>query len=190
MDKEPLRILGVRTIFESKKFRIVEQNIEFPDGHYETWEHAELKGLGGVRILAVNENNELLLVREFRGAAGKSILRLPTGAIKEGESIEKAALRELEEEAGFLAQKIQFIETQETTSSYYKPGPLHSFLAKNLIPTQQKRDPGEQTMELLFVPLERAYQMAADIEIKDPQTIYGVFLLKKYLQVQSSPFRA
>lgn len=180
MTKIPPKVVQSKTLCESRKFRVIEEEIEFSDGSREFWEYAEQKGRGGVRILAVTSKNDLLFVREYRAAARKYVVRVPTGAIADEESPKKAALRELEEETGFRAENIVQIGKTSTTSSYYKTPPMWLFFAKNLTKTREKRDKGEQDMEILTIPLTRVYEMVENLEIEDPSTIYAILALKKW----------
>ncbi|KKU85741.1 MAG: hypothetical protein UY15_C0023G0003 [Parcubacteria group bacterium GW2011_GWA2_47_9] len=57
----PLRSVGEpEALFESRKFFVISQEMEFPDGRNETWEYVEQKGWGGVRICALTDKNELM----------------------------------------------------------------------------------------------------------------------------------
>ena len=178
------KVLGSHVLFEAKKIRLVEDELEFPDGHRESWVYTELKGNGGVRVLALTEKGELVFVYEYRGAARKKVLRIPSGSIGENESAEEAARRELEEEAGFYAKEIEFAEELEPTSSYFKSA-SSLFLARGLRHTKTRRDPGERDMELVLIPLRKAYAMVANLEIRDLSTIHAILWLKKHLREAS-----
>ncbi len=170
-------------IFESRKFRVVEKDIEFASGDQETWETVEQKGNGGARVLALNNRQELIFIREYRGAAEKYVLRIPTGVIEAGEDSKDAARRELKEETGFAPHNLEFLGKLESTSGYYKATSLHLFYADSAEETgSTAREIGEQAMEVIFIPLEKALRMVENVEFEDIQTVYALLLLKKHLR--------
>ncbi|OHA67614.1 MAG: hypothetical protein A3A32_01330 [Candidatus Wildermuthbacteria bacterium RIFCSPLOWO2_01_FULL_48_35] len=180
----PLRSVGEpEALFESRKFFVISQEMEFPDGRNETWEYVEQKGWGGVRICALTDKNELIFVREYRGAAGRHILRLPTGALEENENPLFAARRELEEEAGFWAVNAELICEQKSTAGYLRVrGIIYTCMLFGLQATSTNRDAGEQDMEVLLIPLNEAYRMVDDCEIENEGTVCAILWLKKYLR--------
>ena len=181
-DKKP-KVRERRVIFESKKFRVVEKDMEFASGDRETWEMVEQKGNGGARALALTDSGDLVFIREYRGAAEKYVLRIPTGVIEDGEDPKDASRRELEEETGFVAKKMEFLGVLESTSGYYRGNPIHLFFATDVQQTGTiAREPAEQDIEIVFIPLEQAFQMAENVEFEDTQTVYALLLLRKYLR--------
>lgn len=161
----------------------MERDMEFSSGEKETWEVVEQKGNGGARILALTNEQELIFVREYRGAADKYVLRIPTGLMEDGEEPSEAALRELEEETGFAAETIEPLGVLESMGGYYKDTLVHLFFAANLKETgTMAREPGEQDMEIVRISLEKAFSMAENAEFEDAQTVYALLLLKKHLK--------
>lgn len=182
MDKEnPPIMKEKRVLFESKIFRLIEKDMEFASGDTETWEVVEFKGRGGARMAAITNNNEIVFVREYRGAAERYVLRLPTGLIEDGEEPLRAAQRELREETGFEAKNITLLKKLESTSGYYKGAPISIFIATNLAKAREtSREIGEQGMEVKLIPLEEAFSMAENAEFEDVETNYAVLLCKKH----------
>lgn len=183
MKKQQPRVAARRVVFESRRFRVIEKDMEFANGEKETWEVVEIKGNGAARAIALTDTHELIFVREYRGAAEKYVIRFPTGLIEENETPQEAASRELEEETGFLAHTLEPLGIFEFTGGYVKSVPFHIFFATDLWFTGTiSREPGEQDMEVIRIPLEKAYQMAQALEFEDPETIYAILLLKKHLR--------
>ena len=162
MEKSKMpKIAENRVIFESKRCRVGERDMEFANGEKETWEMVEQKGNGGARVLGLTHEQELIFVQEYRGAADKYVLRFPTGMSEDGEEPSKTALRELEEETGFVAETIESLGVLDSTGGYYKDTPLHLFFATNLKETGRvSRERGEQDMEIVRISLEKAFLMA------------------------------
>jgi len=79
---------------------------KLPNG--KVWEYAERKNLtGACGIIATTAENEIILVRQFRHPVGTYVVEFPAGLIDEGESVESAALRELQEETGCEGEIVQ-----------------------------------------------------------------------------------
>ncbi|BBM84929.1 NUDIX domain-containing protein [Candidatus Uabimicrobium amorphum] len=180
MELKKPKVYATRVLHEARKLKLIEEDLEFPDGHKETWEHVVLKE-PGAKVLAVTDNDELIMVREYRGAAGEYVLRIPTGAIEPGEKPDEAAVRELQEEVGYFPQTLEFIEEQKPMSTFFKAYAF-IFYATNLQKKSLERDAGEQDMQVAHIPLEKVYEMIFDMEISDPQTIYAILRLRKHLK--------
>jgi len=90
---------------------------------------------GAVAIVALDSDGHILLVKQFRQAAGKELLEIPAGCIDLGETPEKTARRELQEETGFSSGKLAYLcgfySAPSFTNEY-----LHIFLATELFPSQ------------------------------------------------------
>ena len=71
-----------------------------------------------VIILPITDDNQIIMIQEPRTPIGKVILDLPAGVIEKGEDAEKAAIRELEEETGYLASKVEFLREYYQTVGY------------------------------------------------------------------------
>jgi len=180
---EKPKVAAKRVIFESKRFRIVEKDMEFHGGEKETWEIVEHKGVGAARVIAMSDKEELVFIREYRGATENYSLRFPTGWMEEGEIPEAAAQRELKEETGIVADTIEQIGIIDPPSGYYKGTPVYLFFATGLTFTGKTvREPGERDMEVLNISLDKAYEMLDDVEFEAPDTAYAFLLLKKYLR--------
>ncbi|OHA62612.1 MAG: hypothetical protein A2748_01825 [Candidatus Wildermuthbacteria bacterium RIFCSPHIGHO2_01_FULL_45_20] len=183
MKQKSPKMIVERVLCETEKFRLVAREMGLGTDMRETWEIVEQKGIGGARCIALTEKNELIFVYEYRAAAEKYVLRFPTGALHEGENPKEAALREMEEETGFLPKQIEHIGTLLPTGGYFKGLPLSVFFASDLVETGKvKPDLGEVDMEVRKIPLQKAYRMMENLEFDDSSTIHLLVMLKKYLR--------
>jgi ADP-ribose pyrophosphatase len=136
-------------------------------GKYEVVEHA-----GGAATVAVDDDGHVLLVRQLRPAVGASLLELPAGLIDAGEQPIDCARRELEEETGFTAQRLEPL-----ASFYTSPGfcseVVHVFAGRGLRECVVEADE-EEDIEVVRLPLERAIDQALGGEISDAKTITGL----------------
>lgn len=132
-----------------------------------------------VVILPITENNEVIMIQETRTPIEKIIYELPAGMIEKGESPEQAALRELEEETGYKAKNLEFLN-EYYPSVGYSNEKISIFLATNFIKTHQKLDEDEQ-IEVHKIPLEDVIKAVKNNELKTASVLIAVmhYLLYK-----------
>jgi ADP-ribose pyrophosphatase len=127
---------------------------------------------GAVALVAIDDDANVLLVRQFRKAAEKPMLEIPAGTLEVGEEPLACAQRELQEETGFSATIIDRL-----TSFYPSPGYcteiIHVFAASGLQPANRGGDEDED-IEVVPVPFSRALEMIENGEICDGKSIIGL----------------
>jgi len=108
---DSVKILESRTVYEKHGRVVLEDVLQFADGS--TYEHVYLKGTGSnpgaVAVAALTGDNKMILTKQYRHPLRKVICDLPAGGMREGETPKEAALRELEEETGYTAEKLKWI---------------------------------------------------------------------------------
>jgi len=129
---------------------------------------------GSAVILPAFDDGTIALVRQYRHPAGRYLLELPAGTLNEDERPETGAARELEEELGLVAGRME-----KLSEFFVSPGfceeKMWLYLATGLTETQQRLDEDE-TIEVVRLPIHRALQMITDGEIEDAKTIIGLML--------------
>lgn len=163
--------LSSKTIYNGKVFDIRVDEIR--DGDVEYKREIVVHG-GSAVILPVFDDGTVGLVRQYRHAAGRYLLELAAGTLEDGEDPKTGAIRELEEEIGVVAGKIE-----ELTEFYVSPGflteKMHVFLATDLTETSQDLEPDEiLAVERHSFPALR--DMIRKGEIEDAKTIVGLML--------------
>ena len=127
-------------------------------------------------IAPLNSKNEFIMERHFRPVLGKTIYEFPAGYIDKGETPLESAKRELEEETGFKAGRIQTL-----FKSYISPGRskqmVHFFLADRLVEGKSKQEDGEQIDGLVTIDLEKALRMIKTGEIESMEAISCILYL-------------
>jgi ADP-ribose pyrophosphatase len=129
---------------------------------------------GSAVILPVFDDGTIALVKQYRHPAVKYLLELPAGTLKNRERPEVGAARELEEELGFVAGRLE-----KLAEFFISPGFLSEkmwlYLATELRETQQRLE-DDEAIEIVKLSIDRALQMITDNEIEDAKTIIGLLL--------------
>ena len=134
---------------------------------------------GGVCVAALTEQNEVLLVRQFRYPYKEVLLELPAGKLEQGVDPFEAAKRELEEECGLTADHYTSLGEFYPTVGY-DTEIIYTWVATGLHETHMHLD-ADEFLTPDRVPLEKAYEMVMRGEIKDGKTIAGILKLKALL---------
>jgi len=121
----------------------------------------------------------VVMVRQYRLPAGATLLEVPAGGVDEGEDMPAAAQRELQEETGYRAERLERLGGLFVSPGYCTEF-VHLFLAIGLIEDALEADPDEDiTVER--VPLAEAVRLAAAGEIRDGKSIAGILLAARRL---------
>lgn len=167
-----------KNIFEGRIIKLRVDDVHLPDGKVSTREIIELPGAVG--ILAITQEEKIILVRQYRKPMEKLMVELPAGMREKGEDPITTARRELEEETGYTCEKLKYIH-----SFYTAPGfsdeLLYLYEAIGLEKMEQAPNPDEdEFIELLEVSLHEAMEMIQDEEIQDAKTIIAIqYLMMK-----------
>lgn len=140
---------------------------------------------GGAVIAAVTEENKIILVRQFRKPFDRGILEVPAGKLDGDEDPDLAAMRELSEETGYTAGRLEKL-TELYPSVGYTNEVLHIYLATELTPGACHPDENE-VLEVMEMDLEEVYRMVMDGKIHDAKTIAAVMMARDKLQERKMP---
>lgn len=166
------RILSSQYVFKGRLVALRVDAIELPSGKHSTREVVEHGD--SVAIVAVDGQGQVLLVRQFREAVGKTLLEVPAGGLKPNENPVECVRRELQEEAGFRPGKVERLG-----GFYASPGFctefLHLFLATELEPGRLY-DEDTESIEVVRVPLSQVRQLIAGGSIVDAKSIAGLLM--------------
>lgn len=128
---------------------------------------------GGATVLAETEEG-IALVRQYRYAYKEELFEIPAGKLNAGEDPAKAAARELSEETGLLADKLNLLSVLYPTPGYTDEK-IYIYEAEGLRKGARHLDEGE-FLETLFIPRKEVLEMIKDGRIKDGKTIAAVLL--------------
>ncbi|MFO7997045.1 MAG: NUDIX hydrolase [Dehalococcoidia bacterium] len=127
-----------------------------------------------IAVVALDEQGNVLLVRQFRYAVGKSLLEVPAGGIDPGEEPVDAVRRELQEEIGYLPRRIDKLVGFYSTPGYGTEY-LHCFLATDLVPGHLVAEDTDD-IELVRVSPDRIPRLIASGEICDGKSIAALLM--------------
>jgi ADP-ribose pyrophosphatase len=154
-------------LLESKRFRVVRHRRVLADGREfvrDTIEHP-----GSVVILPLLDDGRVCLLRNYRQAVGATLIELPAGTLDRDEAPAATAARELTEETGYSAARLEPL-----TELLMSPGILHErtyvFVATGLTPGPPQLEAGEE-IETLLVAWDEALAMIDDGRIQDSKTV-------------------
>jgi ADP-ribose pyrophosphatase len=146
------------------------ETVTLPNGA--TVELEVIRHQGASAVVPLQEDGTVLLIRQYRHAAGGFIYEIPAGKLDPGENPLACAERELEEETGRRAGHLEHLLTFFTTPGFTDEI-IHIYLATELIPGVQNLE-HDEVLEVVEMPLERALQRIADGTIRDGKTIIGL----------------
>ena len=121
----------------------------------------------------------MLLVRQHRPAVGSSPLELPAGLIDPGEQPIDTARRELEEETGYLARRIEPL-VRFYTSPGFTDELIHIFAATELVRTAVRLE-DEEEIDLVQMPLAAALELVLNGELSDAKTVAGLLAYERLI---------
>ena len=158
--------------YKGTLIEVTRDTVELPDGR--TAGRDVVKHPGAVAVIAITEDNELILVHQFRKPVEAVTLEIPAGVPKPGEDGARAAKRELEEETGFRAAKVE-----KVFEGYVSPGysneVLQYYWATDLQMMTQNTDEDE-FVEVELVDLDACVDMLKAGKIKDNKTMIGIMI--------------
>jgi ADP-ribose pyrophosphatase len=161
------KTLSTQQIYQGRAVRIRVDTIEKAGGKKttrEVVEHADC-----VAVVVLDEQGNVLLVRQFRHPVGKSLLEIPAGGIDPGEDAVDSVRRELQEEIGYFPRKIEKLGGFYSVPGYGTEY-LHCFVATDLVPSRLVAEDTDE-IELVRVPTEEIPRLITSGEICDAKSI-------------------
>ena len=177
------RHLGDRLVHQGYIWHVAVATFEAPDG--ELFERDVIRSPGAVGVVPLLFDDgvpTVVFVRQYRGPLDQYVLEIPAGMRDvPDEPLELTAERELIEEAGFSAGRMEYL-TNFFSSAGMTDSVLHLYLATDLSPVaRDMHGPEETHMEVLRLPLAEAVEMVARGEINDAKTVIGLLLVDRRL---------
>lgn len=170
-------VVTKRKIYSNRYFDVREDSLRFDKGN--EWLYTYVSSTCGVSVVALDDHERVILLKEYRYPVDEELLALPSGGVEKDEKELESAQKELAEEAGFLAKKWTKIG-----EFYPSPGTIKLagiiFLAQELSTVERHVEAYEQ-IEVVKVPFADAIAKVYAGEIKDAWAIISILMVNNFL---------
>jgi ADP-ribose pyrophosphatase len=173
--------LGSRRVYDGRIFNVDIDTVRFPDGSTGELEMVRHSGASAVVPFLgdpAGEDPQILLLRQYRYAAEGYLYEVPAGRLDEGESPEECARRELVEETGCTAARVEPLTTIYTTPGFTDER-IHLFLAEGLEPGAEHRE-ADEFMELHTLRWSDVMRQVERGEISDGKTLVSLLFVQGF----------
>jgi ADP-ribose pyrophosphatase len=177
------KMLMRKYVFEGRAIKVRVDTVRTPDGRRSTREiveHGEC-----IAVVAVDAEDNILLVKQFRSPLGKQLLEIPAGGIDKGENSEAAVIREMQEETGFKPGKVVrlcgFYLSPGTSNEY-----LHLYLATDLVPSRLHAE-DTAGIEVIPAPVSEIKELMTSGALQDGKSIAGLLYYLEFRKNAGTP---
>lgn len=170
------KTLTSQIIYDGRAVKLRVDTVQTADGRQTTREIVEHADC--VAVVAVDADDNVLLVNQFRKPVERELLEIPAGGIDAGEDAETAVRRELQEEIGYLPQRIERLGGFYSAPGYATEY-LYLYLATDLTPSQLYAEDTE-SIEVVRVPIKQVPDLINSGRICDAKSIAGLLAFLEY----------
>ena len=168
------RTLSSNTIYEGKILKLKVEEVSLPNGDISSREIIEFPN--SVSVIALTEDNKVILVRQYRKPCEKELLEIVAGKVDKGEDALNCAKRELSEETGYTSEKWKKVASFYTTPGYSNEF-MTMFIAFNVVKGKAHPDEDE-FVEVVKIELKKFLKEVEEGRIIDAKTVMAAFYLK------------
>jgi ADP-ribose pyrophosphatase len=163
-----------KNIFTGKVITLNIDTVTLPNGV--TIDLEMIRHPGAAAVVPLKGNETVVLIKQFRHAAGGFIYEIPAGKLDAGEDPLHCAARELEEEIGYIPGRLERLASILTAPGFTDEV-IHIYKATEMTPGRQRLD-RDEVLEILEIPLKEAIRMIGAGQIRDAKTIVGLQLVR------------
>lgn len=162
--------VGRTLVYHGAILDVYQDHMKISNGHEADWDFIDHKGAAA--IVAEDADGKILMVRQYRNTLDGYTLEIPAGGLNPEESMAECAARELEEETGFRAEKVDFLVDFVATVAYSNEK-IGIYWTDSLLPSKQHLDEDED-VEVLRYSIDELTDMILDGRIVDGKTIAAI----------------
>ncbi len=177
--KELPKIHTTRVIAKTSVFCVEEMALEFSNGTHRIYERLKAGAQGAVMIIAVDKDNNLVLIKEYAAGTERYELAFPKGLIEKNESPFEAANRELKEEVGMGAHSFTPLKSM-TLAPGYLSHKMYLILAQDLYDEKLIGDEPEE-IEVVLWPLANKKTLLARDDFTEARSIAALYMVSELL---------
>lgn len=178
------KILGSRWREAGESFKVQELDLQFSNGVCRTYQRMNPRGLGAVIIVPMKDESTVLLAREYAAGLHQYEIGLPKGRLEKGESVLEAAQREMKEEIGFGAGRLEVLTTLSLAPGYMTHV-THIVLARDLFPEKLEGDEPEE-LEVIPWPISDLRTLTAREDCTEGRTIAALYIARDFMEAEIS----
>lgn len=178
------KILSSRWRSPGDSFRIQELELEFSNGEQRTYQRMSPRGLGAVIIVPMRDKNTVLLAREYAAGLHQYEIGLPKGRLEKGESVLAGAQREMKEEIGFGAKRLEILTTL-SLAPCYMTHITHIVLARDLYPEKLQGDEPEE-LEVIPWPIADLRSLTAREDCTEGRSIAALYIARDFMDAENA----
>ena len=169
---------ATKLIYQGRVLQLGLESVTLPNGKF--LELEVLRHPGGAAVVALDQNERVCLLRQYRHAGGGWLWELPAGRLEDNERPHTTAARELVEEAGLQANRWDTLG-KTLVSPGYCDEIIYLYLARNLtaVPAQPEE---HELFEVHWIPFDQALEQVHDGTILDAKTMLGLTLAGKFIR--------
>ena len=171
------KTIRTKIVYKGTFLTLNNDKVLLPDGNTSTREW--IKHPGAVCCIPILPDGKIGLIKQYRYAVKRQMIEIPAGKLDDNEIPERCALRELEEETGYKADKLTFL-TNIHPAIGFTDEIMWLYLAENLVETEQNLD-SDEFLSLLPTELDEAIDMVWNGKITDVKTIIGILWAQRIL---------
>ncbi len=169
------RVLKSELIFDGNVVHLYVDSVEFPNG--KTGHREVIRHSGAVAIVPIDAKGNVVMVQQYRHAAGRVLIEVPAGTLNPGEDPDVCAVRELQEETGYRPGALRKIGGMFVAPGYTSEF-IHLYLATDLVESRLAHD-DDEFLRTLRLPMGEALKRITSGEIADGKSIAALLLAKE-----------
>lgn len=183
-NRQKPKTLDIKTVAQTRIFRIEEVTLRFSNGERRVFERLRGWKPGVVLIVPMRDPDTLLLIQEYGAGINEYVLSFPKGRIEEGEDMLDAGNREMQEEIGFKAGRLTYLQGM-TTAPNYNDTYMHVLLAEDLVASALE---GDEPEPMTIVPwsIHKMESLLSRPDFHESKSLAALLLAKNHLEKRAN----